>query len=277
MARRSVLFSPGDEPALLRKAPETGADVVVFDLEDAVRPADKTDARETVRTVLSDLDAQCEVCVRVNPVGLGAEADLTEVLEAVYETVDTVVLPKVSGVDDVTSFHRLLEDRGLELPILAVIEAASGVLDARPVAATDHVDGLVFGAEDLAADIGATRTKEGTEIAHARQHVVLAATAAGVDAIDTLYTAYRDTDGLAADAARAVQLGFDGKLAIHPDQVPVINDAFRPDEAEIEWAKRVLEAEAAAEEGGVFAVDDEMIDEPLLRQARTVLERADEE
>lgn len=277
MARKSVLFSPGDKAELLRKAPGTGADVVVFDLEDAVNPAQKPTARETVRTVLTELDASCEICVRVNPAGLGAEDDISEVLVEARDAIDTVVVPKVSGADDVVSFRRLLEDEGLSLPILALVETASGVLNAEEIAAANDVEALAFGAEDLAADIGATRTNEGSEIVHARQHVVLAATAADVDAIDTLFTDFRDMDGLAEDATKAVQLGFDGKLAIHPDQVSVINDAFSPDEDEIDWARRVLEAEAAAEGSGVFSVDGEMIDEPLLRQARTILERAEEE
>lgn len=275
MARRSVLFSPGDQPDLLRKAPDSGADTVVFDLEDAVTLERKSDARNAVRDVLANLDAACEVCVRVNPVGLGAEDDISRVVAERTDAVDTVVLPKVSGDDDVRAFQTLLTDEGLTLPVLAVLETAGGVLDAPAVAEADPVDGLVLGAEDLAADIGATRTPMGAEISHARQRVVLAASATGIDAIDTLYTDYTDTEGLAAETARAVEFGFDGKLAIHPDQVPVINDGFSPDEADIEWARRVLEAEAAAGGTGVFAVDGEMIDEPLLRQARTILERAD--
>lgn len=276
MARRSVLFSPGDQADLLRKAPETEADVVVYDLEDAVRPAQKDHARDIVADVLADIDPPCELCVRVNPVGLGAEDDVAEVIVDAAETVDAVVLPKVADADDVTAFEGILSGYDLSMPIFAILETAKGILDAEAVAQTDAVDALVFGAEDLAADIGATRTPDGTEISHARQHVVLAASAGGVDAIDTLVTDYGDTEHLKEDAARSVQLGFDGKLAIHPAQVPVINDAFSPDEEDIEWARRVLEADAAADDAGVFTVDGKMIDGPLIEQARTILERADE-
>jgi citrate lyase subunit beta/citryl-CoA lyase len=135
------------------------------------------------------------------------------------------------------------------------------------------VDGVVFGAEDLAADIGATRTPEGTEVFHARQHVVLAAAAHGVSAIDTVFTEYTDHDGLRAETATARQLGYDGKLAIHPEQVSVINDAFTPDEEDVEWAQRVVSARERADRA-VFEVDGEMIDAPLVAQAERIVERA---
>lgn len=276
MSRRSVLFSPGDRPELLRKAPRSGADTVVFDLEDAVAPDSKSAAREAVREVLStpEFAPSCEVTVRVNP-GAGTTADLDAVLDA-DTRLDAVVVPKVADAGDVTAVADALAGAGRPLPVIALVESAAGVLNAAEIARVDATDALVFGAEDLAADLGATRTTEGTEVLYAREHVVLAASAAGVDAIDTLYTDFEDTDGLADDTAFAVELGYDGKLAIHPAQVPVINDAFTPDPERVEWARRVLEArEAADREGrGVFRVDGEMIDAPLVAQAETVRERA---
>jgi citrate lyase subunit beta/citryl-CoA lyase len=278
MARRSVLFSPGDRPELLRKAPATGADVLAFDLEDAVVPDRKPAAREAVAEVLSDpaFDPDAEVCVRLNP-GAATAADLDAVL-AGDARIDAVMLPKVAGIDDVVRVERLLAERGRDLPAFALIESAAGVLRAETVARADLVDALVFGAEDLAADVGATRTDEGTEVLYARERVVLAASAAGVDAIDTVYTDFEDVDGLAAEAAFARTLGYDGKLAIHPDQVPVVNEAFTPSPDRVEWARRVLAAkEAADREGrGVFAVGGEMIDAPLVAQAERILDRAGE-
>jgi citrate lyase subunit beta/citryl-CoA lyase len=272
MARRSVLFSPGDRPELMRKAPTTGADAVVFDLEDAVTPETKSEARAAVRDVLADLDAPgVEVCVRVSPAGRGGGADLDVILDGPGP--DALVLPKVRGADDVRDLSDLAAERDADLPVLALVETAAGILHAEAIAAAEPTDALVFGAEDLAADIGATRTDEGTEVLHAREHVVLAASAAGADAIDTLYTDFEDIDGLRAEAAFARDLGYDGKLAIHPAQIDPINRAFTPEQSKIEWARRILEARESAD-SGVFAVGGEMVDAPLVAQAERVRERA---
>jgi citrate lyase subunit beta/citryl-CoA lyase len=277
MARRSVLFSPGDQPSLMRKAPASGADVVVFDLEDAVVPDAKPDARAAVANVLTDdaFDPDCEVWVRVNPTGIAADDDLQVVLRD-DPRLDGVMLPKVGAAADVTTLAALLDERDADLPVVALVESATGVLNAESIAAAPATDALAFGAEDLSADIGATRTDEGTEVLHAREHVVLAASAADVDAIDTIHADFEDEAGLADETAFARQLGYDGKMAIHPAQVSVINDGFTPDPDRIEWADRVLAArERADEEGrGVFRVDGEMIDAPLIAQAERIIERA---
>ena len=275
MVRRTVLFSPGDQPDLLRKAPKTGADVVVFDLEDAVAPTEKQTARNAVADAVSELDTDCELCVRINPLEFGGTDDIDS-LVPVLSRLDSLMLPKVSGPEDAEAVSEYLDGHDSAVPLLAILETARGVLAAEDIAAVDAIDALVLGAEDLSADAGMTRSAEGTEILYARQHVVLAATSYGVDAIDTLHTDFRDTDGLVEDAAVSVDLGFDGKLAIHPDQVPVINDAFTPDDERIEWALKVLDArdEAVAEDRGVFSVDGEMVDAPLIAQAEAVVQRA---
>lgn len=278
MVRRCILFSPGDRAEMLRKAPTAGADVVVFDLEDAVAPGRKEHARETVRSVLADpsFDPDCEVCVRLNPTGIAADDDLNAILAA-DTRLDSVMLPKVDGPNAIRNLTALLAEHERELPVLAIIETAKGVLNAPAIAGESATDALVFGAEDLAADTGAIRTKEGTEVLVARQDVVLAASAAGIDAIDTIQSDFEDTDRLADDAEFAAQLGYDGKLAIHPAQIEPINAAFTPDDEEIEWAERVLEARDAesAAESGVLAVDGEMIDQPLITQAERIIERAE--
>ncbi len=275
MVRRTVLFSPGDQPELLEKAPKSGADVVVFDLEDAVAPSAKETARDAVRGVASDSDFDCELCVRINPLDSDGHQDL-DALESVLEQVDSLMLPKVSSADDVRELVDSLTETGSSVPILALLETSRGVLAAEDIAAVDSVDALLLGAEDLSADVGLTRTSEGTEILYARQHVVLAANSHDIDAIDTLYTDFQDRDGLAGDTAFAVELGFDGKMAIHPAQVTVINDQFTPDEERIEWAREVLAARSEAEQEGrgVFSVDGEMIDAPLIAQAEDVVSRA---
>lgn len=276
MVRRTVLFSPGDQPELLRKAPDSGADVVVFDLEDAVAPSRKDEARAVVGEAVAEMDPAAELCVRVNPLDQGGERDVATVIGGDASAIDSVMLPKVSTATDVDALGEVLRDHGAEMPVLALLETATGILNAQAIATADGTDAVLLGAEDLSADIGASRSRDGTEILHAREHVVLAASHAGVDAIDTLYTDYEDTAGLRDDTTFGRDLGYDGKMAIHPRQVPVINDAFTPDQERIEWAQKVLSAreEAAAEGRGVFSVEGEMIDAPLIAQAETIIERA---
>lgn len=274
MARRSILFSPGDQETLLRKAPESGADVIVFDLEDAVAPSAKQAARNTVTDVLAEIDPDCECCIRINPLDSGGKADIESL--AGIPTVDSLMIPKVSGPEPIAAVREQLDANDLDRPLLALLESAAGILAAPDVAQAPGVDALLFGAEDLSADIGATRTAEGTEVVYARQRVVLAASAEGIDAIDTLVTDFEDDDQLRADTQRGIEFGFDGKLAIHPRQVAVINEAFTPSPEEREWAERVLEAQAEADAAGrgVFAVDGEMIDAPLIAQAERIIERS---
>ena len=272
---------------MLRSAAETDADVICFDLEDAVSPGHKTAARRAVREVLTDpaFDPDAEVCVRLT----AAEplVDLDAVLGAPGDgrstdgdvpsrRLDSVMLPKVESAGRVDEIGAALADRGLDPAVLALVETAAGVVNAASIAAADATSALVFGAEDLAADVGARRTAEGTEMIYARQRVVIAAAAADVQAIDTVHPDFEDEEGLAAAAETAVEFGYDGKIAIHPAQVAIINDAFTPDADRIEWAERVLAAgeDAAAEERGAFEVDGEMIDAPLLAQAERVIERA---
>lgn len=276
MARRSLLFTPGDQPERLRKAPDAGADVLVFDLEDAVAPAHKQAARRTVQTILSDpgFDPDAEVCVRVNAIDAGGDEDLAGILGPNVR-LDSLLLPKVARAAEVEAVARRLDDHDRTLSIIALIETAAGVLHAEAIAAAAPTDGLFFGAEDLAADIGATRTTDGEEVSYARQHVVIAATAAGIDAIDTVFVDIDDLTGLKADARRAVQLGYDGKPAIHPAQVDPINEAFRPDEEDLAWARRVLDARDDAGHSGVFTVDGQMVDRPLVRRAERLVNRAD--
>jgi len=277
MVRRSLLFTPGDRPGMMRKAGTAGADVIIFDLEDAVAPGQKQTARDAVRDVLSDpdFDPDCEVCVRVNPVGVEADEDVRALADV--DRLDSVMLPKAGSSDDVRTLDRLLGEHDVDVPVIVVVESARGVLNAADIAAAASTTAIAFGAEDLSADIGATRTDDGTEVLYAREHVVLAASAAGVDAIDTVYTDIENIDGLSEETKFAAGLGYDGKMAIHPAQVEPINDAFTPADEDIEWARRVLEAKREADEEGrgVFRVDGEMIDAPLIAQAERIVARAD--
>jgi len=296
MARRSLLFSPGDRPERMRKGPTTNADVLCFDLEDAVAPGRKAYAREAVRGVLSDpaFDPDAEVCVRLTATDPTTDLDALVASERDADVegdgtagaegddgrlrLDAVMLPKVESAGRVDRIATLCRDRGMaDIDVFALVETAAGVLSAREIARAEATTALGFGAEDLAADLGATRTDEGTEVLYACEHLVLAASAAGVDAIDTVYTDFSDEAGLREETRFAMTLGYDGKLAIHPSQVDPINEAFTPDRERVEWAMRVLAArdEADAEGRGVFQVDGEMIDAPLLTQAERIVDRAD--
>ena len=275
MTRRSLLFTPADRPDMMRSAADSDADALIFDLEDAVAPVAKSGARRTVREVVSDaaFGPPGELFVRINPVDRRAGADL-DGLAPVGEHIDGVMLPKVSAADDVETVGKMLAEHGMAKRVIPLIESAAGVLAAAEIAAAKPTIAVAFGAEDLSADIGATRTDDGVEVLHARETVVLAAAAATVEAIDTVYTDFEDEEGLETDTRFAAQLGFDGKLAIHPAQVAPINRAFSPDPADVEWAKRVVEANESTDDA-VFRVDGEMIDAPLLAQAERILSRAD--
>ena len=279
-ARRSVLFTPGDEAEMMRKALEGEADVVVFDLEDAVAPPSKNEAREVVREVLSDSQGnkdKPEVWVRINPLVSeenGGNEDLRVV--AGDDEPSCFVLPKAGNASDIEEVADALDEEGSDAGLVPIVETANGVANAAEIADSRRVSAVIFGAEDLSADIGATRTDEGTEVIYARQKVVIAASATDVDAIDTLWTDFTDEEGLRRDTERGIGFGYDGKLCIHPAQVEPINDAFTPEPERVEWAEKVMEAKREADERGkgVFEVEGEMVDEPLVEQARTVLERA---
>jgi len=269
------MFTPGDDPEMLRKAPASGADTLVFDLEDGVAPDRKADARATVRGALADpdLDPDAEVCVRVTPPPT-TDDDLRTVLAG--GTPDAVLLPMVDDHEDVETLAGLLRERDAVVPVLALVETARGVMNAHEIAAHPRVDALLLGAEDLAADVGATRTDDEHEVAYARGRVVTAAAAADIDAVDAVYTDLEDTGGLRETTRRAAEMGYDGRMVVHLAQVSVVNAAFTPDPDRVEWAERVLVARKAAErEGrGVFRVDDQMIDAPLVAQAEQIVERA---
>jgi citrate lyase subunit beta/citryl-CoA lyase len=269
--RRSLLFTPGDRGDRLRKAPEFGADIVCFDLEDGVAPGAKADARETVHEVLADpaFDPDTEVCVRLTP---DAATDLDVVVDGDVR-LDAVQVPKVESAGDVEEVATLLREAGRSVPVFALVETARGVLAADEIAAAAPTAMLCFGAEDLTADLGAEAGPDRAEVAYARQRTLLAARAGGAMALDTPYVDYEDEAGLRDDAADAVALGYDGKAAIHPVQVDTIHEAFAPDPGRVAWAERVLAARDEAE-GGVATVDGEMVDAPVFARAERVLARA---
>ena len=278
--RRSELVCPGNSPKMMAKAAASDADQTIFDLEDALAVSQKEAGRQTVIEALRTLDFGGKTrTFRVNNVRTRfCYRDLIEVVEAAGGLLDGVVVPKVNGPEDVIFIDRLLsqieEHVGLthgHITIEALIESADGVLHAEQIArATPRMGGLVFGIVDFAGDIGAQET--GAEqffyYNYAKAKTIVAARAAGITCVDGVTLAIRDLEACRRDAQMAARMGFDGKWAIHPSQVPIINQAFTPAPDEIARAQRILDAYARAdvEEGvGAMIIDDEMVDAATLR------------
>ncbi len=259
---------------MMAKAGSRGADVLVLDLEDGVHPDLKLAAREQIRGAVARFDwRESEVLVRVNGLDTpwGGE-DLDVVADF---PVQGVVLPKCEdprGVDDVAG--RLGPDARLFL----MVETAKGVLEATSLACATKVAGLVFGAADYRESMRAGRLPDEAELSFARAQILHAARAAGVEAFDTPWFEYKDVAGLGRSAHRARQLGFDGKTAIHPSQVPVINRAFSPTPQEVTRARRIIEVmELASADGeNVATLDDEMVEALHLKEAYRTLTRSGE-
>ena len=271
---RSVLFVPGVRPERFAHAIDSGADGVVFDLEDSVDASRKTEARRAMAEFLSTpTDSTVLRLVRINAVGspwFGEDLEFVRRLQAV----DGVVLPKAEAPGDVEDVARQAGSRS----VIPLIETARGVLNAAAiVAATAPIPAVLFGAEDLTAQIGVPRTLDGEELLFARSQIVLAATAAGADALDAVFIAIGAIEELRRDALRARALGFRGKMAIHPSQIDVITEVFTPSAADIGRARRLVDAYDAAVARGeaVFRLDNQMVDMPVVIRARRVLAHAD--
>jgi len=272
---RSLLFVPGDRPDRMEKALGAGADALILDLEDAVAPAAKAGARKAVAEFL-DAHGQARIWVRVNPLDSAEQdRDLAAILHA---HPDGIVLPKAEGGASVAELARRLAERGnATARILAIAtETPAAIFQLGSYGGAKRLAGLTWGAEDLPAAIGAATSREQDgrytpPYELARSLCLFGAAAAGVAAIETVYPAFRDLEGLAAYAARARRDGFTGMMAIHPDQVPVINAAFTPSEAEIAHARAVVAAFEANPEAGALSLDGKMIDRPHLVQAQRIL------
>ena len=280
--RRSLLFLPGNNPNMLINAGYLCSDAVIFDLEDAVSPAEKDAARILVRNTMKYMELDCEKIVRINSVDTSFwQADLDTILP---QCPDLILLPKVGLASDVLTVASYMEEverkLGLEVGkvgIMPLIETALGVENAFSIASSSpRVKALFLGAEDLTADIQCKRTKEGREIEYARTRLVVAARAAGVDVYDTPFTDVNDDEGIVVDAQLAKSLGFTGKASISPRHVEVINDVFSPTLAEIEYAYDVIEAiETAKKQGkGAISLRGKMIDAPIVARAERTIAMA---
>ena len=281
--RRSMLFLPGNNPNMLINAACLGADAVIFDLEDAVSPAEKDAARILVRNTMKYMDlAGCEVIVRINSVDTTYwKEDLDLILP---QKPDLILLPKTSTANDALVADEYMseieEKLGMEkntVGLMPLIETAAGVENAYAIAScTERVMALFLGAEDLTADLQCKRTKEGREIEYARCRLVVAARAAGKDVYDTPFTDVNDDEGIYTDASLAKALGFTGKASISPRHIDAINSVFSPTEAEIEYAYEVMDAIRLAKEmgKGAIALRGKMIDAPIVARAERTIAMA---
>jgi citrate lyase subunit beta/citryl-CoA lyase len=277
--RRSRLYAPGNNPRLLASIELHGADCVLLDLEDSVPFAEKDAARILVKHLLAVVDIP-EVWIRINPLEICGREDLEEVI---CGHPHGICLPKAQSAEDVhslaaelTRLERTHEIEAGTTWIMPIIETAAGVLHAPEIATADtRVVMLAFGAEDFTRDVGAKRNWN--NLLFARSLLVAAAKAANVQVSDTVYVDLEDEDGLITEAERARDLGFDGKGAINPRQIPPIHAVFSPNDAKIAEARRIVEAAGAAEAGGIgaVAVDGKMIDRPVLERARQILKYAE--
>lgn len=282
--RRSLLFVPGGETRKLERAAEAGADTLLADLEDAVAPERKDDARRGVARWLEGLPADgAEPAVRINPRSTPwCDEDLAAVVGAGARA---VMLPKCEAAQDVAWAAAALDGLEREAPpargrvgILALVESAAGVARAAEIAAaSDRVEALCFGHADFSVGLGLADPDPSRGVVHhARCAVVIAARAAGRSPVDTVCLDVRDEAAFRADAERGLRLGFDGKLCIHPAQVAIANRVWTPSEEQIEAARRVLAAWREARERGVavFALDGRMVDAPVVAMHERVLQRA---
>jgi len=261
----ALLFCPADRPERFGKAAER-ADAVILDLEDAVSPVDKAAARDAV--AVSRLDPSSTI-VRINP---ASTPDFVLDVEMLKHTdYRTVMLAKTESADNVWGLNAFA--------VVALCETASGILNAQAIAAEPNVVALMWGAEDLVASLGgsSSRADDGSyrHVAlHSRSHVLLSAAAAGKSAMDSVFINIADLGGLAAESRDAAASGFGSKACIHPSQVTVIREAYRPGPDEIDYARAIL-AEAQRS-GGVFQFRGRMIDGPILRHAEQTLARTGE-
>ncbi|MGB9800993.1 MAG: HpcH/HpaI aldolase/citrate lyase family protein [Thermanaerothrix sp.] len=282
-ARRALLYVPADDWHKIQKATTLGVDCVCLDLEDGVAQNRKEEARQNIARALATLDfGRAERLVRIN----GLESGLAEVdLAAVLPTrPDGIVLPKVLTAEDLRWVEAQIgaaEQRAGwpsgDIILLAIIERARAFLHLPEICqATPRLEALIFGAEDLAAELGVKRTREGWELFHARSTLVMHAAAFGLQAIDWVTVDFQDIGWVRQEAERGAALGFNGKQIIHPNQVLPVQAAFTPSPEEIAWARELLAAfEAHQAQGkGAFAWQGQMVDRPVIRRAEGILARA---
>jgi len=281
--RRTMLFCPASEPKLYINSIIYKPDCIIFDLEDAVAYCEKESARDLLCEAVKAVDfGSIEIFVRIN--SLSTEFGETDVRETVEAGVRNIRLPMCESKEDVLRLNGLLyeveEQKGITagtVKIQCAIETPKGVLNAYDIAtACDRVVAISFGAEDFTRALGTDRTREAKELYHARHYIPLAASAAGIDSIDTVWSNIDDMEGFIEEAREAKTIGFSGKSCIHPLQVKEIHKIYTPTEKEIKESGTIIAAAEEAEKKGmgVILVNGKMVDAPIIAKANRILERA---
>ena len=280
--RRTMMFVPGNNPGMMQDAYIYGPDSIMLDLEDSVTMAEKDTARLLVYNALKSVDyGQTEMVVRINPLSTPyGRKDIEAVVKA---GVDVIRMPKTETAEEVVDVEREIEKVEREIgclgrtKIMAAIESTLGVVNAYAIAtASKRMMGIALGAEDYCANLKAQRSPEGMELLLARQTIVVAARAAGIDALDTVYSNLNDMEAFRREVELIHQLGFDGKSIINPRQIEIINEVFTPTQKAIDKALTVIAAirEAERKGSGVIAVNGKMVDRPVVIRAQRVIDLA---
>ncbi|NHC38909.1 citrate (pro-3S)-lyase subunit beta [Bacillus sp. MM2020_1] len=281
--RRSMLYVPGNNPGMIRDANIYGADSIMFDLEDSVSLNEKDSARQLVYEALRTMDyGRTEILVRVN--GLDTPFGRDDFEAIVRAKPDAIRLPKTETPQDVEEADELItrieREAGMEygtIKLMAAIESALGVINAYKIAtASKRLIGIAIGAEDFVTNLKTTRSKEGIELLTARSQILFAARAAGIDALDTVFSDVDDEEGFIQEVKLIKQLGFDGKSLINPRQINIVHNIYSPTEGEIKKSFAVIAAAKEAEQkgSGVISLNGKMIDKPIVERAYRVLELA---
>ena len=281
--RRSLLFVPGNNPGMIRDAHIYGSDSIMFDLEDSVSVLEKDTARFLVYSALTTLHyGKKELVVRIND--LNSKLGIDD-LEAIVRAQPHVIrLPKTENANDVIQCEKEIErierEAGIEVGktrMMAAIESAEGVLNAKEIAfSSKRLIGIALGAEDYVTSLKTTRSPEGIELLFARSMIVNAARAAGIMALDTVYSDVNNEEGFRREAELIKKLGFDGKSVINPRQIPPLHEVFTPSEKDLQKAYAIMDAieEAKRRGSGVIALNGKMIDKPVVERAKYMIERA---
>ncbi|HES4487593.1 TPA: citrate (pro-3S)-lyase subunit beta [Streptococcus pyogenes] len=277
--RRTMMFVPGANAAMLRDAPLFGADSIMFDLEDSVSLKEKDTSRALVHFALKTFDySSVETVVRVNGLDSCGALDIEAVVLA---GVNVIRLPKTETAQDIVDVEAVIErverENSIEVGrtrIMAAIESAEGVLNAREIAkVSKRLIGIALGAEDYVTNMKTRRYPDGQELFFARSMILHAARAAGIAAIDTVYSDVNNTEGFQNEVRMIKQLGFDGKSVINPRQIPLVNEIYTPTEKEIDHSKQVIWAirEAESKGSGVISLNGKMVDKPIVERAERVI------
>ena len=280
--RRTMMFVPGNNPGMMQDAFIYGPDSIMLDLEDSVTMAEKDAARLLVYHALKTIDyGDIEMVVRINP--LSTPYGKKDVEAVVKAGVDVIRMPKTETAEEVREVEREIEKVEEEIgclgrtKIMAAIESALGIVNAYSIAtASKRMMGIALGAEDYCANLKTQRTPGGDELLLARETIVVAARAAGIDALDTVYSNLNDMETFRKEVELIKTLGFDGKSIINPRQIQIVNEVFAPKEKEIEKAQTILAAIKEAEKrgSGVISVNGKMVDRPVVLRAQRTIDLA---